>query len=575
MNSLEVIRVWAPAAKDVRVQLNGREIEMTPSDNGWWQVEAPGPLHGTSYAFVLDGGTPLPDPRSPSQPLGVHGHSCFIDHNLFAWNDDGWRPPLLRSAVIYELHIGTFTPEGTFASAIDRLDHLVELGITHIEIMPVAEFPGDRGWGYDGVDLYAPHHAYGGSDGLKRLVDACHRKGIAVILDVVYNHLGPEGNYLWRFGPYFSHRHKTPWGPSINFDGEASIEVRRFLCDNALMWLRDYHFDGLRLDAVHEMFDTSAVHILEQLATEVDQLQGELGRSLILIAESDLNDPRVVRSREAAGYGMSAQWSDDLHHSLHACLTGERQGYYADFGSMEDVKTALENTFVYSGRYSVFRKRCHGRPATGVPRHRFVVCLQNHDQIGNRAKGDRITHLVGTKAVLTGAAVVLTSAAVPMLFQGEEWGARTPFQYFTAHESESLARAVSDGRRNEFSAFGWAADDVPDPQAESTFQNSKLDWSEIDREPHSKILNWYTKLIRLRRSTLNSLNNVSIKVDIKDSMLQVVRGNFSLICKLDRDTASATLRVGGEVVAKTGRASEWQAGAGLNASYHVDCAEQI
>ena len=379
--------VWAPRASQVELTIGTRRIAMSPRGDGWWQVEEPSAAPGTDYGFALDGSPPLPDPRSPWQPAGVHGPSRVLDHGAFTWSDARWQPPPLAAAVIYELHVGTFTGAGTFEAVVDRLDHLVSLGVTHVELMPVVEFPGARGWGYDGVDLFAPHQAYGGPVGLKRLVDACHGRGLAVILDVVHNHLGPAGNYLGRFGPYFTDRYRTPWGEAVNLDAAESDEVRRFLCDNALMWLRDYHMDGLRIDAVHALLDRSATHVLEQLAAEVRALGAHLGRHLVLIAESDLNDPRLVRPPAAGGYGLDAQWNEDYHHALHALLTGERQGYYADFGSMADVATALREGFVYAGRRSAYRRRRHGRAATGLGGQRFVGCLQNHDQVGNRARG--------------------------------------------------------------------------------------------------------------------------------------------------------------------------------------------
>jgi len=526
------VEVWAPYARSVSLLVDNLALPMNPSRAGWWSLEAKEAQHGALYSFALDGGTPLPDPRSPSQPHGVHGPSCFVDHSRFRWTDRAWQPPPLRSGVIYELHIGTFTPKGTFESAIDCLDHLVSLGITHVELMPVAEFPGNHGWGYDGVDLWAPHHPYGGPESLKRFVDACHAKGLAVLLDVVYNHLGPDGNYLGQFGPYFTARYQTPWGEAVNLDGEGCTEVRRFFCDNAKMWLRDCHFDGLRLDAVHAYFDHGAVHFLEQLAREVDLLEGELGRPLVLIAESDLNDPRVVATWEVGGYGIAAQWADDFHHSLHSALTGEIGGYYSDFGQLSDLKTALETPFVYGGRYSVFRKRHHGRPPVGIPNHRFVVSLQNHDQIGNRAQGDRLSALISTDALRLGAAVLLTAPYIPMLFQGEEWGASTPFQFFTDHQDPSVATAVTKGRMNEFSQFGWLPENVPDPQLPATFHASKLDWSEPHREPHREILAWHRDLIQLRRSLPIGVP----QVEQTGNTLRITRGNWTLEANFDRQS---------------------------------------
>jgi maltooligosyltrehalose trehalohydrolase len=416
----------------------------------------------------------------------------------------------------------------------------VDLGVTHIELMPVAEFSGTHGWGYDGVDLYAPHHAYGEPDDLKRLVDATHARGLAVILDVVYNHLGPAGNYLARFGPYFTQRYATPWGEAINFDGPQSDEVRQFFCDNALMWLRDYHFDGLRIDAVHAILDTSAIHFLEQLACEVGELQAQTGRHLALIAESDLNDPRIIRPREIGGYGMHAQWSDDFHHALHCVLTGERAGYYRDFGSLADLAKALQRVFVYDGRYSAFRRRRHGRPPSGLSGHSFLGYLQTHDQIGNRAKGERSSHLMSAGRLKIAAALVLTAPFIPTLFQGEEWGATSPFLYFTDHDDPELARNVTEGRRREFAAFGWNPEEIPDPQAVETFERSKLKWSEHEAEPHAGLLAWHRRLIELRREipalSDGRLDRVGVNFDEEGKWLVVRRGPVAVACNLNQMT---------------------------------------
>jgi maltooligosyltrehalose trehalohydrolase len=528
--------VWAPKAKQVNLEVRGQRLSMSAGDNGWWHAEISSVEFGTDYAFVLDGGAPLPDPRSPWQPYGIHGRSRTIDHSLFPWTDHNWRPRPLSAAVFYELHIGTFTPEGTFTAAIERLDHLVWLGVTHVELMPIAEFSGSRGWGYDGVYLYAPHHAYGEPDGLKRLVDACHARGLAVVLDVVYNHLGPAGNYLDRFGPYFTDRYATPWGAAVNLDGPFSDQVRRFFCDNARMWLRDYHFDGLRLDAVHAIVDTSATHFLEQLACEVADLEAQIGRHLELIAESDLNDPRIVRPQEVGGYGIDAQWSDDFHHALHCVLTGERDGYYTGFGSLGDLAKALQRVFVYDGRYSVFRKRRYGKPAARLSGHRFLGYLQNHDQIGNRAKGERTSHLISLGRLKVGAALVFTACFIPMLFQGEEWGASSPFLYFTDHEDPELGRTTSEGRRREFAAFGWRPEDVPDCQARETFERSKLNWSEAQKEPHAGLLTWHQRLIQLRREipalSDGHLERVRTTFDEGAKWFVVRRGPIVTACNL-------------------------------------------
>ncbi|MCA1709617.1 MAG: malto-oligosyltrehalose trehalohydrolase, partial [Actinobacteria bacterium] len=398
------LRVWAPHARQVEAVGQRERVPFESTGDGWFS----GTISFRDYRFSLDGGDPRPDPRSRWQPEGVHGPSRVVDHRCFEWTDQGWPGAHLPDAVIYELHVGTFTPEGTFDAVIGKLDHLVSLGVTAIELMPVNEFPGRRGWGYDGVDLYAPHSAYGGPESLKRLVDACHARGLAIIQDVVYNHLGPAGNYLREFGPYFTNRYSTPWGDAVNLDDRGSFEVRNFFIDNALGWLRNYHFDGLRLDAVHAIYDQSAIHFLEELSEKVDALESRLGRSLWLIAENDLNDPRIVRDRAAGGYGIDAQWSDDLHHSLHALLTKDATGYYADFGTIAHLAKALRQAFVYDGCFSQFRQRIHGRPPHGLAGHRFLGYLQTHDQVGNRAGGERSSQLMSHELLKVGAALVLT-----------------------------------------------------------------------------------------------------------------------------------------------------------------------
>ena len=533
---MPIFRVWAPNADKVELKLGDRHVPMHMQSGGWWEIDAPDAQIGTDYGYVLDGEGPFPDPRSPWQPNGVYGLSRTVDHAAFPWTDKDWESGPLSAAVIYELHIGTFTPEGTFDAAISKLDYLKELGITHIEIMPVNEFPGTHGWGYDGVDLYAPHHVYGGPEGLRRLVNACHKKELSVILDVVYNHLGPSGNYLGRFGPYFTDRYHTPWGEAVNLDGPDSDEVRRFFIDNALMWLRDYHMDGLRIDAVHAIIDMSAVHFLEALAEEIAELETRLGRNLVLIAESNLNDPRVVRRRDIGGYGIHAQWLDDFHHALHCVLTGEKDGYYVDFGSLTHLAKSLQKAFVYDGDYSPFRKRRHGRPATGLPGHRFITFLQNHDQIGNRAKGERSSHLMNINLLQIGSGLLFTSPFVPMLFQGEEWGASSPFIYFTDHDDPLLAEAVREGRRNEFADFGWEPEDIPDPQALETFERCKLKWDELEQEPCASLLEWHRRLIQLRRTHASLANGrldlVEIVFDEKEKWLEMTRDEIFVLCNL-------------------------------------------
>ena len=493
----ERVWVWAPRAGRVDVQVGDELIEMHREDRGYWAAEVEVDLSVVPYGFRLDGGEMRPDPRAQRQPQGVHGPSFRVRHEEFSWSDAGFQQLPLSSAVIYELHIGTFTETGTCDSARERLGYLADLGITHVELMPVAAASGRRGWGYDGVDLFAPHESYGGPAALKRFVNAAHAHGLAVIIDVVYNHLGPEGNYLREFGPYFTDRYKTPWGEAVNLDGPGSDEVRRFFIDNAVMWLSDYHADGLRIDAVHAFYDTSARHFLEELGSEVRSLERRMGRRFVAIAESDLNDPRVVRSTEAGGFGLDAQWSDDFHHSLHALVTGERWGYYGDYGAVSQVAYALERTFVFDGRYQGTRDRRHGRPAVDLPPERFLGYIQNHDQVGNRAQGRRLGHLAGIELQKVAAAVYLLAPFVPMVFQGEEWGASTPFLYFTDHEDADLAEAVRRGRTEEFS---FQTQDIPDPQSPETAGASVLRWDERSRQPHADVLAWYRQLLRLRRS---------------------------------------------------------------------------
>lgn len=549
---MSAFEVWAPKATKVEVVVGGRCVPMSRSGSahGWWRANGQEAVAGTDYAFRIDGGPPLPDPRSPWQPYGIDRPSRLLDHAAFPWTDQAWRGFHLPSAVLYELHVGTFTPEGTFDAVIDRLDHLVDLGITAVELLPVAEFGGARGWGYDGVHLYAPHHAYGGPDGLKRLVDACHRRGLGVIMDVVYNHLGPTGNHLARFGPYFTDRYATGWGEAINYDGAHSGGARGLVIDNAVMWLRDYHCDGLRLDAVHAILDRSALHILEELAVRIDALSAQLGRPLHLIAESDLNDPRLIRPRAAGGYGLDASWSDEFHHALHAVLTGETSGYYEDFGSLANLAKALRQSYVYDGVWSDYRKRVHGRPPGEVPTYRLLAYLQNHDQVGNRAAGERITALTSVARTKIGAALVLTSPFVPMLFQGEEWGASSPFQYFTDFADPELGRAVSQGRRSEFSTFGWSPEDVPDPQDPATFERSKLDWSELDRPPHHDLLDWHRRLIALRRRLPDLTDPVigatQTAFDEHAGWVVATRGRTTIACNLG--TGPVTLPAYGRLV---------------------------
>jgi maltooligosyltrehalose trehalohydrolase len=529
-------RVWAPAASRAELVVADRVLAMTPGPGGWWSASAPDAAADARYAFRLDGGDLLADPRSARQPEGPGGPSQRYDHGAFGWTDHGWPGRALRGAVIYELHVGTFTAAGTFDAAIARLDYLVSLGVGFVELMPVASFPGRHGWGYDGVGLWAVHEPYGGPDGLKRFVAACHERGLAVLLDVVYNHVG-IGNRLADFGPYFTGRHVTPWGPAVNFDQPGSDEVRAFVIGNALMWLRDYHLDGLRLDAVHAIEDHRAVHVLEELADRVAELSSALGRELVLIAESDANDPRIVTAQARGGYGVTAQWSDDFHHAVHAVITGERQGYYCDFGSLAALAKTLTGAFFHDGTWSQFRGRTHGRPVPAdVGANQFVGFLQNHDQVGNRATGDRLAQRTPLPLLKVAAGLVLTAPFTPMLFMGEEWGARTPWQYFTDHPDPGFGQAVADGRRSEFAAHGWSPGEVPDPQDRATFERSRLDWSEAAGPEHRDLLAWYRELITLRHSRAElsdpSRDRVRVTCDEAGRTIAMRRGQLLVVANL-------------------------------------------
>jgi maltooligosyltrehalose trehalohydrolase len=510
---------------------------MRRADDGWWQVTVGDAGDGTDYAFAVDGGTPRPDPRSAWQPDGVHGPSRVFDRSRHSWADADWAGQDALGAVFYELHVGTFTTDGTLDAAIERLDHLVDLGVDMIELLPLAGFPGLRGWGYDGVNLYAVHAAYGGPAAFQRFVDAAHGKGLGVCLDVVYNHLGPDGNYLSEFGPYFTSEHQTPWGAAVNLDREGGDGVRRWIIDNALRWFSDFHVDCLRLDAVHALVDDSPRHLLAELSDEVAALQKILGRPLSLVAESDLNDPIMIEpTTVSGGRGMTAQWDDDVHHAAHALLTGERQGYYADFGSTAVLSRVLTEAFRHAGDYSTFRGKHWGVPIDPARHrgHRFVVALQNHDQIGNRATGDRLSATLSPGRLAAGAALILTSAYTPMLFMGEEWGATTPWQFFTAYESPELAEAVRVGRRSEFAGHGWRADEVPDPQDPATRDRSVLDWSEPDQVDHGKLLRWYRDLIALRRQNpaLAADDLRAVSVEFGQTWVIINRAPFMIVVNL-------------------------------------------
>jgi maltooligosyltrehalose trehalohydrolase len=535
---MATFRVWAPYPAVVELELGGERHAMTRGDGGWWQT-AVHSRPGDDYAYVLDGSDPRPDPRSRWQPRGVHGPSRIYDDSAFPWTDEQWRGVPLPGSVLYELHVGTFTEDGTFDAAIERLDHLAELGVSAVELLPCNAFAGRWGWGYDGVAWYAVHEPYGGPDGLKRLVDACHARGLGVVMDVVYNHLGPAGNYLPEFGPYLTDAHTTPWGPAINLDQPGSDDVRRHIVDNAMMWLRDFHIDGLRLDAVHAFVDDRAIHVLEELAVAVEALGAQLGKPLWLVAESDLNNSRLVTTRLSAGFGLSGQWADDVHHAVHALLTGEGTGYYADFGSVSTLAKALTGVFVHDGSWSSFRQRSHGRPVEPTtPGHRFVGYLQNHDQVGNRALGDRIATQLSDGLLMVGAALILTSPYTPMLWMGEEWGARTPWLFFSDHEGD-LGTSVRRGRRAEFASHGWETEEVPDPQSPTTFAASKLDWKEPQDERGARLLAWYRDLIALRRNRLDlsdgRRDRVRVTYDEQARWLVVRRGSTAVACNLSSE----------------------------------------
>ena len=530
--------VWAPQAKLVELVLGERRITMAHGRrDGWWTLDLPTAGPGTDYAFSLDGGPARPDPRSRHQPSTVHGPSRVVDPGAFRWTDTDWPGRRLAGSVVYELHVGTFTEQGTFDAAVERLDHLTGLGVDFVELMPIAAFPGRHGWGYDGVAPWSVHEPYGGPDGLRRFVDSCHDRGLGVLLDVVYNHLGPSGNYLAEFGPYFTDRYQTPWGTAVNLDGPGSDEVRAYIVENALHWLGDYHLDGLRLDAVHALTDTRAVHILEELATQVDGLSERLGRPLALVAETDLNDPRIVTPREHAGLGVHAQWNDDFHHAVHSLLTGERHGYYADFGSIAALAKTLTKAYFHDGVWSSFRGRTHGRPIdTSILKgNSFLGFAQNHDQIGNRALGDRSGASLSPGRLRIAAALVLTAPFTPMIFMGEEWGASTPWQYFTDHPEPDLGQAIREGRVREFSRHGWTGD-VPDPQALETFTRSRLNWAETAVEPYRSLLAWYRALIALRRHDADladsGLTATDVAFDEDERWLVVRRGNVQVVVNL-------------------------------------------
>jgi len=557
--------VWAPLPERVRLSVGDEVIPMRRGNDGWWSPDGPAPEGEVDYGFLVDDGPEaLPDPRSRRQPKGVHQRSRTFDAAAFSWTDRSWTGRQLAGSVIYELHIGTFTPEGTFDGALRRLDHLRSIGIDLVEVMPVNAFNGTHNWGYDGVLWYSVHEGYGGPAAYQRFVDGCHAAGLGVIQDVVYNHLGPSGNYLPEFAPYLKEGANT-WGQLVNLDSAGSDEVRRFILDNARMWLEDYHVDGLRLDAVHALSDESDTHLLEEMAVEVAALSAHQRRPLTLIAESDLNDPTLITPREAGGYGLDAQWSDDFHHAVHVALTRETEGYYADFEPLAALAKVCEHGFFHDGTHSSFRGREHGRPidTDRMPTWRLVVCSQNHDQVGNRAVGDRITEALDDQQLACAALLTLAGPFTPMLFQGEEWAASTPFQFFTSHPEPELARATAEGRLAEFERMGWDPAVVPDPQDPATLERSRLDWSEAETTRGAHLLDTYRRLARLRRRlpelTDPAFARTACTVEEGSRLFTMRRGEVLVAVNFGESTAE--LEVGaGALVFATGTDVSLEAG---------------
>jgi maltooligosyltrehalose trehalohydrolase len=544
-------RVWAPKPERVRLDVDGQAHAMTRSGDGWWHANVDA-APDARYGYLLDDdSTVFPDPRSPRQPDGVHDRSQLWDPAAATWTDADWRGRSVEGAVIYELHLGTFTEAGTFDAAIEKLDYLVDLGVDFVELMPVNSFAGTHGWGYDGVLWYSVHEPYGGPDGLVRFVDACHARELGVLIDAVFNHLGPSGNYLPKFGPYLSSG-SNPWGEGINIADAGSDEVRRYIIGCALRWMRDFHADGLRLDAVHALVDTTAIDILEEMATETDWLATQLGRPLSLIAESDLNDPRLITTRDRGGYGLTAQWADDIHHAIHTAVSGERQGYYADFGSLATLAQTLRHGFFHAATYSSFRQRRHGRPldTAEIAGTRLVAYTCTHDQVGNRAIGDRPSQNLSGGQLAIKAALALGTPFTAMLFMGEEYGAGTPFQFFSSHPEPELARATAEGRKAEFAEHGWDADEIPDPQDPQTFLRSKLNWDEVDAGEHARVHRLYRDLIALRRNDPDMvdpwLGHLTVDYDEDTRWIAVSRGRLRIVCNLGAEPITVPLT--GEVV---------------------------
>ncbi len=576
--------VWAPLLTDVAVKIvmpNERTLPMAKNADGYWRISAEGLSPGNLYVYRLENEWDRSDPASFYQPQGVHGPSMIVNHSSFTWTDKDWSGISLSEMIMYELHVGTFTSEGTFDAATEKLDYLVDLGINAIELMPVTQFPGERNWGYDGTYPFAVQNSYGSPDGLKQLVNTCHQKGIAVILDVVYNHLGPEGNYLHDFGPYFTDKYLTPWGTAINYDGAYSDEVRNYFIENALHWLRNYHIDALRLDAVHGIYDFSSRHILEKLSYVVHREALSSGKRRYLIAESDLNNVRVITPFDHGGYGLDAQWNEDYHHSLHSLLTGERNGYYMDFGAMAQFGTAWREGFVFSGQFSSYRKRSHGNSSKDLPAEQFVVFSQNHDQVGNRAFGDRLSRTLSFEGLKLAAAAVILSPYIPLIFMGEEYGETAPFQYFVSHSDQDLIEAVRQGRRSEFSSFGWG-DNLPDPQDEATFLKSKLRYEVRTEGNHALLLSFYSKLIYLRKRmpslSCGGKGRDKALTYEREKLLSVIRwlGDDMTLCVLNFDQkahdVTVVLPVGNWELLVDSSSEQW-GGKGGNAALYLTASD--
>ncbi|MEG9326810.1 malto-oligosyltrehalose trehalohydrolase [Salinimicrobium catena] len=518
--------VWSPLAEKVEVVLKDRNepVSLIKDTQGYWEAEVPEVPPGSLYKIRLDEEDEFPDPASRSQPEGVHSWSQVINHYSHDWQDQGHESRNLEDMVIYELHVGTFTSEGTFEGIIEKLPHLEELGVNTLEIMPIAQFPGDRNWGYDGVYPYAAQDSYGGATGLKKLIEVCHQMGFSILLDVVYNHMGPEGNYLSQFGPYFTDKYHTPWGSAINLDDKYSDHVRNFFIQNAIMWLEEFHFDGLRLDAVHEIIDRGARHFLKELSEEVDALEKKTGKHYVLIAESDLNDNRLVTDYSKGGYGLEGQWIDDFHHAVHTLLTGEDAGYYQDYGKAEYLAKTFEQGFIYDGIYSKFRKRRVGNSPKGIAKNKFVACIQNHDQVGNRVLGERLGQLITFEEQKLAAGTLLTSPFVPLLFMGEEFGETNPFRYFISHGDPELVKAVQEGRKREFEYFDQKAEEFPDPQSKKTFEESRPNWNFKEDQSKNTLFEMYKLLLKMKKEGafhLFGAEDTQTKFDEENKVLQV------------------------------------------------------